>query len=263
MILDNNHIIGKTPEPVSKTVTVSLSDVSRRFSGGRGLGQISFELVKGQCCAVIGANGSGKTTLLRCLSALEPPGFGNLQIGPVSWSHSTYDQSKLHKNLIGILGFVFQNPEPWPHLTVLGNLLLPLTRVGGLTREDAINRAKASLLRFGLDNRMDTMPHQLSGGLRQRVVMARVHVLQPEVLILDEPTSALDPVWSEWVSELINEYKSEGNTVIVVSHQMGFVRRVADRVIYLDEGLIKEEGKVSAVLDHPEDEHVRRFLLNV
>lgn len=267
-MISNTNILsnsGNVESPVFSSlhrVTFELNSITRRYSKNRGIGPISMQLHSGQICSIIGANGSGKTTLLRCICMLEPLDDGNIQINNFGWSSSTF-QTKLNSHeKEGLWGIVFQNPEPWPHLSVIDNILLPLIKVAKLSKSEALNRAEETLEVFGLIDRSKSLPLQLSGGLRQRVAQARVFAMRPKVLLLDEPTSALDPEWTEKVGHFLRDYVKQGNLIILVSHQINFVQRISDQVIYLIDGVIAEKGSPHSILQNPQNTSLIKFLEN-
>ena len=240
--------------------------VVRRFAGGRGVGPVTLDLGRGQVCSLIGANGSGKTTLLRCTGLFESIDAGTIELEGRRWAYAPTVESRDPIDPAGLRGsvmsVVFQNADPWPHLRVLDNVMLPLLRGLGLPQQEARARAEAELDRFGLADRAAAMPHQLSGGIRQRVVLARAFAMKPRILLLDEVTSALDPDWTEQVRQIICDFADTGGAVISVSHRLNLVRRMSDWVVYLNGGRIIEEGPPRAVLDSPKDASLQRFLEN-
>lgn len=240
--------------------------VVRRFSGGRGVGPVTLELRRGQVCSLIGANGSGKTTLLRCTGLFEQLDAGTIELNGRPWAKASSGQDGAFidpdRQRGSVLSVVFQNAEPWPHLRVLDNIMLPLLRGLGLQQQEARARAEAELERFGLVERAKAMPHQLSGGIRQRVVLARAFAMKPRILLLDEVTSALDPDWTEKVRQVIRDFVDMGGAVISVSHRLNLARRMSDWVVYLSNGRIVEEGPPQSVLDSPVDDGLRKFLEN-
>nr|BCX01118.1 MAG: L-cystine ABC transporter ATP-binding protein YecC [Bacteroidota bacterium] len=223
---------------------------------------VSFQVPEGTVLGVIGASGSGKTTLLRCLMGLEP-----FEAGSVSWREIQLqgglpesvwrrqrDQWRRH------VGMIFQHLYLFPHLTVLGNLIEAPVRVLRMPVPEAEARARQLLAWFGLEGFAHRYPASLSGGEQQRVAIARALMMRPDVLLLDEPTSALDPVRSADVRALLRKYVSEGHTMIIVSHAIGFLRGLADYLLYLQEGEVVEYGPAEAVLLAPQDPRTQAFL---
>lgn len=224
----------------------------KRFCNNKGIGPLNLFLKTGKIYSVIGSNGCGKTTLIRCLCKLEQTGSGKLCY--------TSKESLLEKHLL--YSAVFQQPEPWPHLNVLQNITLPLEKVLKLSQNEAKLRAEYELERFGLKDRYKSFAHQLSGGLRQRVVQARTFAMQPTFLYLDEPTSALDPEWTDYFGKLVREYADSGKMVLIVAHQMNFLKKISNQVIYLNNGLILEDGTPDQVFNNPKEPSLIRFIEN-
>jgi ABC-type polar amino acid transport system ATPase subunit len=248
---------------------VRLVSVTRDYGQGRGVFDASLEVQSGQVVALIGANGSGKTTLFRCATLFEPIDSGEVVLGGYSYSTSkkrdggSIARSKLELLRGRVVGTVFQDSRPWPHLDVRNNVLLPLTQGLRLAPVEAAARADGALERLGLLDRAAAMPWQLSGGLQQRLVLARTLALEPSILFVDEGTSALDPSWTEHVRQLLRGYAdSNGCAVVVISHQMGFVRRLADRVLFLHQGRIVEDGPPESVFGSPNAKEFEEFLAN-
>ena len=196
---------------------ISAKKAVKRFAHNKGIGPIDLEFSTNRIYSIIGPNASGKTTLIRCLCLLE-----KLDSGMINYSTDSIKNSHL------LYGAVFQQPEPWPHLNVLRNITLPLIKSLGLSKNEANERASIILDRFGLSDRFNSFPHQLSGGLRQRVVQARTFAMEPKFLFLDEPTSALDPEWTDYFGKLAREYADAGHMVMIVAHQMNFLKKISD-----------------------------------
>lgn len=230
---------------------ITAKSIIKRYSPNKGLGPIDITLSTNNIYSIIGPNASGKTTLIRCLCKIE-----DLDSGTINYS------TDLTKNSHLLTGAVFQQPEPWPHLNVLQNITLPLMKSLGLTKSEAQERALNVLDRFGLSDRINSFSHQLSGGLRQRVVQARTFAMKPRFLFLDEPTSALDPEWTDYFGIIAREYADSGNMVLIVAHQMNFLKKISNRIIYLRNGLLVEEGSPEQIFNTPKDESLIRFLEN-
>jgi ABC-type polar amino acid transport system ATPase subunit len=251
-------------------LALSLSGVVRRFSSGRGIGPVCLHVAWKRILSLIGPNAAGKTTILRCIAGFERLDQGTIEVAgrtvsaspPEGWGGPTGHEVHFDHLLGSTVGIVFQNAEPWPHLRVIDNILLPLVHGLSLRREEALARAEMELERFGLSDRARSMPHQLSGGVRQRVVLARALALRSQILLLDEVTSALDPEWTERVRQILLEFGAAGGAVISVSHRLNLVRRMSDWVIYLNDGHVIEEGPPRCVLDFPKDPGLQRFLEN-
>ncbi len=237
------------------------------------LRDISFSLEKGQALAIIGSSGSGKTTLLRCLNFLERPDRGRIIVdGKTIFDAadlSTQRESEIRRKRLHF-GLVFQSFNLFPQYTALENVMLAKQLLAQERSDfkakkkeifDEIRRMAEELLcQVGLKDRMDNYPHQLSGGQQQRVAIARALAMQPDILCFDEPTSALDPELTGEVLRVIRSLAERETTMIIVTHEMAFARDVADRIIFMDEGFIVEEGPAAEVINHPKEERTRQFL---
>ena len=208
---------------------------------------------------VIGPSGSGKSTFLRCLNGLEDASSGEVLVHGVSVHEPKTDVDALRSEI----GMVFQRFNLFPHKTVLENIMLAPCKVRGLTNVQARIRACELLEKVGLLDKINAYPNQLSGGQQQRVAIARALAMQPRIMLFDEPTSALDPEMVGEVLAVMQSLAEEGMTMVVVTHEMGFARRVADRVLFIDEGLVVEEGTPAAIFDYPGEDRTRRFLSKV
>ena len=208
---------------------------------------------------VIGPSGSGKSTFLRCLNGLEDASGGEVLVHGVSVHESKTDVDALRSEI----GMVFQRFNLFPHKTVLENITLAPSKVRGLTHAQARVRACELLEKVGLIDKINAYPSQLSGGQQQRVAIARALAMQPRIMLFDEPTSALDPEMVGEVLAVMQALAEEGMTMVVVTHEMGFARQVADRVVFIDEGVIVEEGTPAAIFDNPQQDRTRRFLSKV
>ncbi len=238
---------------------LSLRDVVKKFGTHTVLDNISLELDGVHCLALIGPSGGGKSTLLRIIAGLEYPTSGQVALNDRTIEYN--DQALLrHRRSIGT---VFQAFNLFPHLTALRNITLPLEKVHGRTPAEARELAEGTLRRFRLLDHAHKKPAELSGGQRQRVAIARAIAIKPQVVLLDEPTSALDPEMTAEVLELIEELKKEGRDLLLVTHEMGFARRLADRVALLAEGRIAEIGPPEQVFDHAQSDITREFLRRV
>ncbi|MCC8427861.1 amino acid ABC transporter ATP-binding protein [Reyranella aquatilis] len=205
---------------------------------------------------VIGPSGSGKSTLLRCLNRLEEPSSGSIMVDGIDMLDPRTNINHARRRI----GMVFQSFNLYPHMTALGNVMLALRKVAGKSRGEAESLAHAALKRVGLADRADHTPGQLSGGQQQRVAIARSIALEPRVMLFDEPTSALDPELVGSVLEVMRDLRESGMTMIVVSHEMGFARNAADRVVFMDDGLIVEQGPPGAIFENPAHERTRAFI---
>ena len=208
---------------------------------------------------VIGPSGSGKSTFLRCLNGLEDASGGQVLVRGVSVHDPKTDVDALRSEI----GMVFQRFNLFPHKTVLENITLAPTKVRGLTAAQARLRAHELLDKVGLLDKIDAYPNQLSGGQQQRVAIARALAMQPRIMLFDEPTSSLDPEMVGEVLAVMQALAEEGMTMVVVTHEMGFARQVADRVLFIDEGVVVEEGTPSDLFDRPKEDRTRRFLSKV
>jgi ABC-type polar amino acid transport system ATPase subunit len=205
---------------------------------------------------IIGPSGSGKSTLLRCLNRLEEPSSGSIVVDGIDMLNPKTDINHARRRI----GMVFQSFNLYPHMTALGNVTLALRKVAGKGRAEAEALARAALERVGLAERADHTPGQLSGGQQQRVAIARSIALEPRVMLFDEPTSALDPELVGSVLEVMRGLRESGMTMIVVSHEMGFARNAADRVVFMDDGLIVEQGSPASIFESPTHERTRAFI---
>jgi len=205
---------------------------------------------------VIGPSGSGKSTLLRCLNRLEEPSAGRVVVDGIDLLDPRTDINRARQRI----GMVFQSFNLYPHMTALGNVTLALRKVAGKSRTDAEALGRAALERVGLADRVEHRPGELSGGQQQRVAIARAIALEPRVMLFDEPTSALDPELVGSVLEVMRALRESGMTMIVVSHEMGFARNAADRVLFMDAGVIVEEGPPAVIFERPAHERTRAFI---
>jgi polar amino acid transport system ATP-binding protein len=246
---------------------LEVNHIEKHFGSVQVLNDISFTLEKGQALSIIGASGSGKTTLLRCLNFLEKPDNGIIKVNdrvifdaddPTTQIEREIRKKRLH------FGLVFQNFNLFPQYTALQNVtlareLLAKEKVG--ESQESIQKLGIELLdRMGLADRANHYPHQLSGGQQQRVAIARALALQPDILCFDEPTSALDPELTGEVLRVIRSLAEQKTTMIIVTHEMAFARDVADQVIFMDGGLIVEQGDPKQVIDHPKEDRTKKFL---
>jgi polar amino acid transport system ATP-binding protein len=238
---------------------IRVRNLKKNFDKLEVLKGIDVDIYKGDVVCVIGASGSGKSTFLRCLNLLETPTDGDIEFNGVNLTGAKVNLN-LHRQKMGM---VFQQFNLFPHLTVLNNLTLAPVMLKKLTKEEAETKAMDLLERVGLADRADAYPNQLSGGQKQRVAIVRALCMDPEVMLFDEPTSALDP---EMVGEVLDVMKSlaqKGMTMIVVTHEMGFAREVSNRVMFMDEGVIAEEGAPEDLFGNPKCERLQSFLAKV
>ena len=246
---------------------LEVRNIEKHFGATQVLKDISFTLEEGQAISIIGSSGSGKTTLLRCLNFLEKPDSGTISVrgetlfdadDPKTQQESQFRQKRLH------FGLVFQSFNLFPQYTALQNVTLArelLAKEHGGESREAIEKAGMELLdQMGLADRAGHYPHQLSGGQQQRVAIARALALHPDILCFDEPTSALDPELTGEVLRVIRSLAEQKTTMIIVTHEMAFARDVADQVIFMDGGIIVEQGDARQVIDYPKEERTRQFL---
>jgi len=235
---------------------LDVDDLHMIYSGGvHAVRGISFEVNQGESVAIIGSSGSGKSTVLRCINRLIEPTEGEIYLKgeQINTPHTDVN------NLRSRIGMVFQSFELFAHLRVLDNITLGLRHVRKMSKSEAEERAMSVLERVDMLDRVDAYPGNLSGGQKQRVAIARALAMRPEVLLFDEPTSALDPELIGSVLETIRGLADEGMTMLIVTHEIGFARDVADRVIYMDEGMVAEEGP-SSIINNPKSERLKKFL---
>ena len=216
---------------------------------------VDLSVEKGEVVVIVGPSGSGKSTVLRCMNLLEIPSSGDVWIDGVNLVDESTDLDTARAEL----GMVFQQFNLFPHLTVLGNITLAQRKVRGRSDHDAEAMARQQLERVGIPEKADAYPRQLSGGQQQRVAIARALAMEPKVMLFDEPTSALDPEMIKEVLDVMLELAAEGMTMAVVTHEMGFARAAADRVYFIDEGLIVESGTPDEIFDNPKHERTKAF----
>lgn len=238
---------------------IDVKNLHKYFGSLEVLKGIDCHIDKGECVCVIGPSGSGKSTFLRCLNLLETPTKGDIVIDDMHLTEENFDVDAMRKRV----GMVFQHFNLFPHLTILENVTLAPIRHKVMTEEQAKEKAMELLNRVGVGDKADNYPAQLSGGQKQRVAIARSLALSPEVMLFDEPTSALDPEMVGEVLEVMKQLAKEGMTMVVVTHEMGFAREVANRVFFMDGGGILEEGTPEQIFDHPQEERTKTFLSKV
>ena len=238
---------------------IDVKNLNKYFGSLEVLKGIDCHIDKGECVCVIGPSGSGKSTFLRCLNLLETPTKGDIVIDDMHLTEKDFDVDAMRKRV----GMVFQHFNLFPHLTILENVTLAPIRHKMMTEEQAKEKAMELLNRVGVGDKADNYPAQLSGGQKQRVAIARSLALSPEVMLFDEPTSALDPEMVGEVLEVMKQLAQEGMTMVVVTHEMGFAREVANRVFFMDGGGILEEGTPEQIFDHPQEERTKAFLSKV
>ena len=248
-------------------VLIQVTDLQKHFKGGkqnqdekiRALDGVSTEIHKGEVVVVIGPSGSGKSTFLRCLNLLELPTGGQILFDGVDITDKNCNIN-LHRQKMGM---VFQHFNLFPHMTILKNMTIAPMQLLHKSKEEAEKTALELLGRVGLADRANAYPSQLSGGQKQRVAIVRALAMQPEVMLFDEPTSALDPEMVGEVLEVMQELAKSGMTMVVVTHEMGFAHEVADRVLFMADGKLLEEGTPDEIFTHPKSERLRDFLAKV
>lgn len=240
-------------------VKISVKNLKKNFCSLEVLKDISLEVAEGEVVVLIGPSGSGKSTLLRCLNQLEKATSGQIVIDGFDVTDKHTDINKVRENI----GMVFQHFNLFNHLNVLRNMTLAPVHLKTLSKEDANNKAMQLLERVGLSDKAGAYPSQLSGGQKQRVAIARALEMNPDIMLFDEPTSALDPEMVGEVLAVMKELARDGMTMIVVTHEIGFAREVASRVIFMEGGYIIEEGTPEEVLDHPKEPRTIDFLSKV
>ena len=246
---------------MSAEVIISVKDLQKHFNAGavHALNGVSVDIEKSEVLVVIGPSGSGKSTFLRCLNLLERPTGGS-----VVFEGTDITAPRVNINLYRRrMGMVFQHFNLFPHMTVLKNLTLGPTELLKKSPAEAEKKAMQLLERVGLSDRADAYPSQLSGGQKQRIAIVRALCMEPDVMLFDEPTSALDPEMVGEVLDVMKELAKVGMTMVVVTHEMGFAREVADRVLFMDEGVIVEQGTPEEIFDHPQSERLQSFLSKV
>jgi len=244
-------------------------DVTKRFDQTDVLRGVSFDIGRAQKKVVIGPSGSGKSTLLRCLALLERADSGEIRLEGEEIGFKQVRGRRVHESEREMarhrcdLGMVFQRFNLFPHLSALDNVALGPTRVRGVSRDEARQRASELLARVGLAHREHAYPSELSGGQQQRVAIARALAMKPALMFFDEPTSALDPELVGEVLDVMESLAAEGMTMVVVTHEMRFAREVADWVVFMDQGVVVEEGPAAELFGNPQHERTRRFLSRV
>ena len=237
---------------------IQLRGVHKSFGDLEVLRGIDLDIEQGTVVCVLGPSGSGKSTLLRCINLLAPPNAGEILLeGKEITGESTSTVRDFVRRRVGM---VFQSFNLFPHMSAIENVTLAPMTVLGQSKDEASKGAKSLLHRVGLDDKIDEHPERLSGGQQQRVAIARALAMEPHVMLFDEVTSALDPELVKEVLDVMRELAAEGMTMIVVTHEIGFAREVADRVVFMDEGLVIEDGPASEVIDNPKQPRTKQFL---
>lgn len=237
-------------------IVLDIENLEKTYPGGvHAVKGISFDVKKGESIAIIGSSGSGKSTVLRCINRLIEPTKGNIKLNNQIINNPLADVNEIRSKI----GMVFQSFELFSHLKVLDNITLGLRHVRGMSKDEAEDNALEVLARVDMLDRIDAFPGNLSGGQKQRVAIARALAMHPEVILFDEPTSALDPELIGSVLQTIRSLADEGMTMVIVTHEINFARDVADRIIYMDKGLIAEQGP-SSIIENPNSDRLKEFL---
>lgn len=238
---------------------IEVKDLRKSFGELEVLKGISERIEDGEVVCIIGPSGSGKSTFLRCLNMLEEPTGGEIYLDGRQINDRDVDIDEVREKL----GMVFQSFNLFPHMTVMGNLTLAPVKVKGMSEDEAKEKAMKLLRTVGLEDKADAYPSSLSGGQKQRVAIARALAMDPEIMLFDEPTSALDP---EMVGEVLNvmrDLADQGMTMVIVTHEMGFAREVADRVLFIDQGIVMEQGTPQQMFNAPQNDRTKDFLSKV
>jgi ABC-type polar amino acid transport system ATPase subunit len=238
---------------------ISIKNLDKSFGNIKVLRNIDLKIAKGEIVVIIGPSGSGKSTLLRCMNLLEVPTGGQIVFEGQNIVDKKVDIDKTRQKI----GMVFQSFNLFPHKSIIDNIKLAPVKLKKMTNKEATDKAEYLLTRVGLLDKKDAYPSQLSGGQKQRIAIARALAMEPDMMLFDEPTSALDPEMVGEVLDVIKELAEEGMTMAIVTHEMGFAKEVADRVIFIDEGKILEDGSPEDVFNNPKNERTKDFLRKV
>ena len=244
---------------MNDNVLIEVKGLQKAFGDNVVLDGITTDIKKGEVVAIVGPSGCGKSTFLRSLNLLEEPTGGEIIFEGVNITSPKTDVNKMRQKI----GMVFQQFNLFPNHTIKGNIMLAPLKLGLMDKEAASKRADELLERVGLPEKADTYPDMLSGGQKQRIAIARALAMNPDVMLFDEPTSALDPEMVGEVLEIMKELARDGMTMVVVTHEMGFAREVATRVIFIDDGIIKEENTPQKFFDNPENPRLKDFISKV
>lgn len=245
--------------PVSNKTVLRLDDVRKSFGNTQVLRGISFDIHQHEVVALLGPSGSGKSTLMKCVNLLEQVDDGQIWLGNTDITDPRADQDKIRARI----GVVFQQFNLFPHMSVLRNVTLAAIKVHHWSKDRAETRAMELLERIGMRDKASAYPDQLSGGQQQRVAIARALAMSPDIMLFDEPTSALDPEMVGEVLAVIRQLTETGMTMLIVTHEMGFAREVSDRVFFMDQGYIMEQGTPDEIFNHPKEPRTQDFLAKV
>ncbi len=243
-------------EEIKSNVKIHVTNLNKKFGDHEVLSDISIDIHEGEVVCIIGPSGSGKSTFLRCLNRLETITGGDIIVDGIHIQDKKIDINKARENI----GMVFQHFNLFNNLNVLENLMLAPVDLKKATKEEAKKEAFRMLDKVGIAEKADSYPSQLSGGQKQRVAIARALCMHPDIMLFDEPTSALDPEMVGEVLQVMKELAADGMTMVIVTHEMGFAREVADRVVFIDEGVIMEQGDPKEVFSNPQNERTKSFL---
>lgn len=238
---------------------IEVKNLQKKFGKLNVLNGITETIKKGEKIVIIGPSGSGKSTFLRCLNLLEKPTSGSILFEGIELTDPKTDIDTVRRKM----GMVFQHFNLFPHLTVLQNIMLAPVTQKLTTKEEARAKALSLLKRIGLEDKADVYPSQISGGQKQRIAIVRSLAMEPDVMLFDEPTSALDPEMVGEVLSLMKELAAEGMTMAVVTHEMNFAREVADKILFMDEGIVAEKGTPDEIFNHPQNKRLQQFLQKV
>ena len=238
---------------------ITVKNLHKSFGDVHVLTGIDEHIYPGEVVVIIGPSGSGKSTFLRCLNLLEQPTEGEIYVDNELITSPKTDVNKVRQKM----GMVFQQFNLFPHLTIMENITLAPVKLKKMTKEEAVKKGQELLERVGLAEKANNYPAQLSGGQKQRVAIARALAMQPEIMLFDEPTSALDPEMVGEVLDVMKELAKSGMTMVVVTHEMGFAREVGTRLLFMDQGVIMEQGKPEDVFSNPQNERTQAFLSKV
>ena len=240
-------------------ILLDVKGLEKAFGGNQVLNGITTQIRKGEVVAIIGPSGCGKSTFLRSLNLLEVPTGGQILFEGTDITDKSVNVDKMRQKI----GMVFQHFHLFPHKTILENIMLAPVTLKKMSQEEAERKARELLVRVGLADKADAYPEQLSGGQKQRIAIVRALAMNPDVMLFDEPTTALDPEMVGEVLELMKQLAKDGMTMVVVTHEMGFAKEVATRVVFVDEGQIKEEGSPKEFFEHPRDPRLKEFLSKI
>ncbi len=238
---------------------IEIKNLHKSFGDLEVLKGVDYHISKGEKIVVLGASGSGKSTLLRCMNLLEVPTSGDIFLDDECLTNSSVNINKAREKM----GMVFQNFNLFPHMTVLENIILAPTKLKGLSKEAATAKAMELLKKIGLEDKANEHPNMLSGGQKQRIAIVRALAMEPEVMLFDEPTSALDPEMVGEVLSLMKDLANSGMTMVVVTHEMGFAREVATKVVFMDDGIIAEENEPNEFFENPKHPRLKAFLSSI